>query len=44
MEKLPDQWKEFVTIPVDKKADKTDCRNYRGISVLYTEFIQYASL
>ncbi|PNF39764.1 hypothetical protein B7P43_G04711 [Cryptotermes secundus] len=33
-EKLPDQWKESITVPVRKKGDKTDCSNYRGISLL----------
>jgi hypothetical protein len=32
-EKLPDQWKESIIVPVHKKGDKTDCSNYRGISL-----------
>jgi hypothetical protein len=35
-EELPDQWKEFIIVPVHKKSDKTDCNNYRGISLLST--------
>ncbi|PNF26485.1 hypothetical protein B7P43_G14322 [Cryptotermes secundus] len=35
-EKLPDQWKESIIVPVHKKGDKTDCSNYRGISRLST--------
>jgi hypothetical protein len=31
---LPDQWKEYNIVPVDKKGDKTDCNNYRGMSLL----------
>ncbi|PNF27714.1 hypothetical protein B7P43_G13761 [Cryptotermes secundus] len=30
-EKLPDQWKESIIVPVHMKGDKTDCSNYRGI-------------
>jgi hypothetical protein len=33
-EELPDQWKESILVPVYKKGDKTDCSNYRGISLL----------
>jgi hypothetical protein len=33
-EKLPEQWKESVIVPVYKKDDKTDCSNYHGISLL----------
>jgi hypothetical protein len=32
---LPDQWKESIVVPIYKKGDKTDCRNYRGISFLH---------
>jgi hypothetical protein len=37
-EKLPDQWKEYIIIPIHKKDDKTDCNNYRGISLLSTSY------
>jgi hypothetical protein len=33
-EELPHQWKESIVVPVHKKGDKTDCSNYRGISLL----------
>ena len=32
MEEFPEEWKESITVPIYKKGDKTDCRNYRGIS------------
>jgi hypothetical protein len=31
-EELPDQWKEFIILPVHKKGDKIDCNNHCGIS------------
>jgi hypothetical protein len=37
-EELPDQWKESIIVPVHKKSDKTDCNNYRGISLLSTSY------
>jgi len=37
-EELPDEWKESIIVPIYKKRDKTDCNNYRGISLLPTTY------
>jgi hypothetical protein len=35
-EDMPRQWKESTVVPIHKNGDKTDCSNYRGISLLST--------
>jgi len=37
-EKLPEEWKESIIVPIHKKEDKADCNNYRGISRLPTTY------
>ena len=37
-EKLPEEWKESIIVPIHKKGDKTDCNNYRGLSLLRTTY------
>ena len=32
-EELPEDWKESIIVSTYKKGDKTDCSNYRGISL-----------
>jgi hypothetical protein len=37
-EELPQQWKESIIVPIYKSCEKTDCSNYRGISLLSTAY------
>ena len=37
-EKLPEEWKELILVPIHKKGDKSDCNNSRGISLLPTTY------
>jgi len=37
-EKLTEEWKESIILPVDKKSDKTDCSNDKGIPLLSTTY------
>jgi len=37
-EKLTEEWKESIIVPIHKKGDKTGCNNYRGISLLPTTY------
>ena len=37
-EKLPEEQKKSIINPAQKKGDKTDCNNYRGISLLPTTY------
>jgi hypothetical protein len=38
MSELPDQWKEYIIVPVHKEDDKTDFNNYCAISLLSTSY------
>jgi hypothetical protein len=37
-EELHHHWKESNVVPIHKRGDKTDCNNYRGISLLSTSY------
>jgi len=37
-EELPEEWTESIIVPIYKKSDKTDCSNYRDISLLSTMY------
>ena len=37
-EKLPEEWKESIIVPIHKKGDKTDCNNYTVILLLPTTY------
>jgi hypothetical protein len=37
-EELLEKWKESIIVPTYKKGNKTDCSNYRGISLLSTTY------
>jgi hypothetical protein len=37
-EELPHQWERVSCVPIHKQSDKTDCSNYRGISLLSTSY------
>ncbi|KAJ4429891.1 hypothetical protein ANN_22095 [Periplaneta americana] len=35
---VPEQWKESIIVPIFEKGDKTNCGNFRGISLLLTSY------
>ena len=35
---MPEVWKESIIAPIYKRGNKTDCSNYRGISLLTTTY------
>jgi len=43
-EELPDEWKESIIVHIYKKGDKTDCNNYRRISLLPTTYEFFSNI
>ena len=37
-DELPEEWKESIIGPIYKKGDKTNCSNYKSISLLSTTY------
>ena len=40
----PEQWKESIIVPIYKKGEKTNCSNYRGISLLLTSYKNFSNI
>jgi len=32
-ERIPEEWKEIITVPIHKRGDRDRCENYRGIAL-----------
>jgi hypothetical protein len=43
-EELPEELKDLIILSIYKKGDKTDCSNYRGLSVLPTTYKNLSSI
>ena len=43
-EKLSQQYREPIIVLICKKCDKTDCRNYRGVSLLSTIYRPFSNV
>ena len=46
MGEMPQEWKKSIIIPIYKKGDKTNCSNYRGISLcqVHTKFLPHPAV
>jgi len=43
-EEWPEEWKDSIVIPIYRKGGKTDCSNYRDISLLPTTYKMLSSI
>ena len=43
-EEIPDEWKTAVFISLHKKGEKTECSNYRGLSLLSVGYKIFAKI
>jgi len=41
---LPKDWQESIIVPIYKKGDKTNCSNYRGISISPTTYTIFSNI
>ena len=37
-EKIPEEWKETIIVPIHKRGDRDRCENYRGIALGYAAY------
>jgi hypothetical protein len=38
---LPHKWRESIVVPIDKNGDKTECSDFRGLSLLSNSYKFY---
>jgi len=43
-EVMPKEWAMTIICPINKKGDKTNCQNYRGISLLSVTYKVFAKI
>ena len=41
---IPEEWRTAIVIPIHKKGDRNEPDNYRGISLLNTEYKIYSKI